>query len=45
MLHRKQLRIEPAMLEIGDYILTPEIAVERCVDFNLSFADEFVFIC
>ena len=29
MLHRKQLRIEPAMLEIGDYVLSPEMAVER----------------
>lgn len=29
MLHRKQLRIEPAMLDIGDYVLSPEICVER----------------
>jgi DNA excision repair protein ERCC-4 len=29
MIHRKQLRIEPAMLTIGDYVLSPEICVER----------------
>ena len=29
MLHRKELRIEPAMLDIGDYVLSPEICVER----------------
>lgn len=29
MLFRHQLRLAPSMIEVGDYILSPEIAVER----------------
>ncbi|CAD5126028.1 DgyrCDS14204 [Dimorphilus gyrociliatus] len=29
VLHKKNITIEPATIEIGDYILTPEICVER----------------
>ena len=29
LIHRRGLRVEPVTLEVGDYILTPEICVER----------------
>jgi len=29
LVHRRGLRVEPVTLEVGDYILTPEICVER----------------
>lgn len=29
ILHKKGFRIEPVTLEVGDYVLTPNIAVER----------------
>ena len=29
LLHKRGIRIEPLMLTVGDYILTPEICIER----------------
>ena len=29
ILHKRGIRVDPVTLEVGDYILTPEICVER----------------
>lgn len=29
ILHKRGIQVEPVTLEVGDYILTPEICVER----------------
>ena len=29
LIHRRGLKVDPVTLEVGDYILTPEICVER----------------